>query len=52
MEEAKADPFYNDDVSMPWDDLIKGSAFRIGSGSLQEFWDQHVLHPATMLTNK
>ena len=49
MEEAKADPEYDEDNSMPWDDILKGSAFRIGSGTLQEFWDQHVLHPATLL---
>ena len=31
---------------MPWNLIIRDSAFRIGEGLLQGFWDQHVLHPA------
>ena len=49
MEEANAEPYYDWEHNMPWEAIIKASAFRIGSGSLQEYWDQHVLHPATML---
>ena len=52
MEEARADPYYDDSVPMPWEEIIKGSAWRVGSGTLQEFWDQHVLHPATMLNKE
>ena len=26
MEEAKADPYYDDSVTMPWEEVIKGSA--------------------------
>ena len=49
MEQAKSKRDYDWNHKMPWEAIIKGSAFRIGGGSLQEYWDQHVLHPATML---
>ena len=49
MEDTRQKRDYDPDTPMPWNAIIKDSAFRIGHGSLQEFWDDHVLHPSTLL---
>ena len=49
MEDHRKSPDFDPHAPMPWNAIIRSSAFRVGEGSLQAFWDENVQHPSTLI---